>query len=141
MSKTLLYRLFKIGRIPKGALEQLRKEGVVMQEEGIGGTVTLKNFRSPTRRSGWRRSWFSGSIVLTEQHFLAFQYSTPVIGVAWNHEKIKTLNCFLEEDDTLCVAFDASTFNDDWSGDVEVRFTTPMAQLLLERIQHNITQQ
>ncbi|MDH3713868.1 MAG: hypothetical protein OET44_08495 [Gammaproteobacteria bacterium] len=134
MSKSFLYRLFGIGKIPEHALQQIRKEGVVLQDEGIGGSVTLRKFRAPGKRFSWRRNWFSGSVVLTREHFLAFKFSQPVVGVAWHDHKLKALNCFLVNENTLCVAFDASTFRDDWSGDIELRFTTPLAQSFLQKI-------
>ena len=135
MSKTLLYRLFKLGKVPTEAAAQIQKEGVVLLEEGIGGSVTFRKFRAPGKRYWFRRNWFSGSIALTQAHFRAFQYSQPIIGVPWSDAKVKELFCHLEDDRTLCVAFDASTFNDQWSGDIEVRFSTPLAGSFLEIIE------
>ena len=134
MSKTLPYRLFKLGVIPKDAKEQIQREGVVLQDEGIGGSITLKRFRAPGRYHGWRRNWFSGSIVLTRQHFLAFAYSKPVIGLPLNARQFKELQVSLENEETLCVQFDASTFQENASGEVAVRFSTPFAQDFLHRI-------
>jgi hypothetical protein len=134
MNKTLLYRLFKAGAIPKDARSQIHKEGVVLSDEGIAGSVTFRNFRAPGRYSSWRRNWFSGSIVLTRKHFLAFSWSKPIIGVAWDDQRIKALNCSLEKKQILYIAFDASTFNEDWSGDVEIRFSTRLARSFLEAI-------
>ena len=135
MSKTLLYRFFGIGRIPRDALDQIEREGVVLQEEGIGGSITFLKFRAPGRYNGWKRKWFSGSIVLTREHFLAFSFSKPLIGVAWNHEKLGALNCSVPSENKLLVEFDASTFNDDWSGQIEVRFSTSLAAQFLETIE------
>ncbi len=139
MRKTLLYRMFGIGQVPKDVRPQIHKEGIVLQDEGIGGSVTLRKFRAPGKRFSWKRSWFSGSIVLTQEHFLAFRYSSPIIGVSWDDDRIKSLNCFLENENTLCVEFDASTFREDWSGDIEVRFSTSLAQAFLEKIEQNAT--
>jgi len=137
MSKSLLYRILGIGKIPKEAVAQIQKEGVVLQEEGIGGSVTFRNFRGPGRRHGWKRTWFTGSIVLTREHFLAFAYSRTIIGVSWVDDKFKALKCSLESNDLLCVEFDAATFNDDWSGDMEMRFRTPLAARFVEVINRN----
>lgn len=137
MSKTLLYRLFKIGRVPPGAVRQIQREGVVLQDEGISGSVTFRQFRAPGKYFRWRRTWFSGSIVLTREHFLAFRYSKPIIGVAWTDDKMTALRCSLDDENTLCIGFEASTFHPDSSGEIEVRFTTPMARALLETIQQN----
>ncbi len=134
MSKTLLYRLFGAGAVPRDAREQIQREGVVLQDEGIGGSVTLKKYRAPGRYHGWKRSWFSGSIVLTQEHFLAFKYSRPIIGIAWDEERFEELNVRLEKGDTLCVTFDASAFQESASGTVEVRLKTPLARALLDQI-------
>ena len=134
MNKTLLYRLFKAGRIPKDAVSQIRIEGVVLSDEGIGGSITFRNFRAPGQYSSWRRSWFSGSLVLTRKHFLAFRYSKPIIGVAWDDDRIKKLNCSLENKNTLCIQFDAATFHEDWSGEMEIRFSTALAHSFLNKI-------
>ncbi len=135
MSKTLVYRLFGIGRVPKPSLQQIRNEGVILLDEGLSGTVTFKNFRAPGRRYSWRRNWFSGSIVLTREHFLAFAFSRPVIGVAWTHDKINELHCSAENNKILCVAFDAAAFHEGWSGDMTIRFSTPLANTLLQTIE------
>ena len=138
MSKTILYRIFQLGKFPKNARDQIQQEGILLQDEGIGGSVTFFKFRAPGKSYGWKRSWFSGSIVLTQEHFLAFQYSKPIIGVSWDNDKIKKLNCYLENENTLGIEFEASTFNDNWSGNIEVRFSTPLARSFLEIIQQNI---
>ncbi len=135
MSKTLLHRLFGVGRIPRGAKDRIRTEGVVLQDEGIGGSVTFKRYRAPGRYHGWKRTWFTGSVVLTRQHFLAFTYSRSIIGVAWNDGKVQELDVRLEGEDTLCVAFDAAAFDEEASGGIEVRLSTPRARRFLERIE------
>lgn len=134
MSKTLLYRMFRLGSIPKDAASHIRQEGIVLQDEGIGGSVTFKKFRAPGKRFNWRRNWFSGSVVLTRKHFLAFGFSKPLIGLALDDEKFKQLKVSIENGATLCVAFEASTFHDDASGGLEVRLSTPLARDFFERI-------
>jgi len=135
MSKTLLYRLFGLGGIPQNAVDQIQKEGLVLQDEGIGGSLTFKRFRAPGKYYAWRRSWFSGSVVLTQEHFLAFRYSQPIIGVSWCDKKFKELSVRLEDENTLCVGFEASTFQEDASGEVEVRLSTTLAPELLRQIE------
>ena len=138
MSKTLLYRLFKIGKTSDRAMHQAQKEGVILHVEGISGSVTFIDFLAPGKSYNRKCNWFSGSIVLTQQHLMAFKYTKPVIGLPWDDDRTRQLNCFLEGEDKLCIAFDAASFNDKWSGDIEVRYTTPMAQSLLENIEQNI---
>ena len=124
--------------MPRDALDQIEREGVVLEEEGIGGSITFLKFRAPGRYNGWKRKWFSGSIVLTREHFLAFSFSKPVIGGAWNHEKIGALKCSVPSENKLLVEFDASTFNEDWAGQIELRFSTSMAAQFLETIEQYV---
>ena len=137
MSRSILYRLFGIGKIPEHARAQIESEGVVLLEEGIGGSVTFRNFRAPGKRYGWRRNWLLGSIALTQAHFLAFGFSRPVIGVRWRDVRMQKLRCTLEKENVLLVEFDAATFNDDWSGEMEIRFSTPRARAILSIIRQH----
>ena len=135
MSKTLLYRWFGVGRLPKAMMPILEKEGILLLEEGIGGTITFRKFRAPGRRYGYRKNWFTGSVVVTELRFAGFAFSKPVINVPLEGPYLDKLNCSLEkEHPVLRVDFDSSDFHDDWSGMIELRFRTPMARQFLERI-------
>jgi len=138
MNKTIMYRVFGFGKIPKDAVSQFNIEGIVLSEEGIGGSITYRNFRAPGRYSGWNRSWFSGSLVLTRKHLLAFRYSKPAIGLAWDDERIRQLDFSLIGADKLSIRYEASTFNEDWSGNIELRYCFPRARTFLEKINLSI---
>ncbi len=135
MSKTLLHRLFGVGAIPRDARDRIQRQGVVLQDEGIRGSVTFRRYRAPGKYFGWRRTWFSGSLVLTRRHFLAFQYSRPIIGVPWDDDKLRELDVRLDGEETLSVAFDAATFDQNASGEIEVKFSTPLAREFLQQIE------
>jgi hypothetical protein len=135
MSKTLLHRLFGIGKIPRRYAPTLDQEGIVIAEEGIGGSLTLRKLRAPGRYHSWKRSWFTGSVVLSEQTFAAFALFKPLIYVPLADPRIRGLRCSIEGGTILCVGFDAAVFHDGWSGTVEVRLKTAKARLLLERLQ------
>jgi len=134
MSKTLLHRLFGLGKIPKRYRPTLEQEGFVLLDEGIGGTVTFRNFRAPGRRHSWRKKWFTGSLALSGRHFAAFTYWQPVVFVPLDDPRIAALECSVESEDRLCIAFDPSAFNDNWSGRIEVRFKTPRAREFAQRL-------
>ena len=127
MKKTLLYRLFGIGKMPVDHGMRLETEGVVLFDEGFKGTATYINFRAPFRYSNWKRQWFTASIALTNMSLLAFQYAGKIIDVPLADERFRKLNFTVEESGALLVAFDASLFHDDWSGNLEYRFFTPLA--------------
>jgi hypothetical protein len=138
MSKSLLYRLFGIGKIPAQHQTALASEGIILSDEGVKGSVTYRNFRSPTRYSNWKRQWYPASIVLTNTRLLALAYSNPIIDVPLTDERFRQLQFSLEEAGTMLVAFDASLFHDDWSGTIEYRFQTPQAQSLLEKLRERL---
>ena len=134
MKKTLLHRIFGWGRIPKRYAPTLHDEGIILLDEGIGGSITLKKFRAPGRYHSWKRSWFTGCIVLTERTFAAFTLIKPLIYVSLDHENISELRCTTEGSGTLLVKYNASAFNEEWSGTIECRFKTSKAQMFLERL-------
>lgn len=133
MGKTLAYQLFGLGKVPKKYAPAFEREGVVLFDEGIRGSVTLKRFKSPGRWHSWKRTWFSGCLALTEKTFAAFALTRPVIFVPRDDERLRELRCSIERG-KLLVVFDASLFNEQWSGTVECRFKTEKAQLFLEQL-------
>jgi hypothetical protein len=76
--------------------------------------------------------------VLTEEHFLAFGFGQPMVGVGWKDDAMQDLDCSVEAGTRLCAKYDAATFNDDWSGNMELRFTTPRAAEFLRIIRERV---
>ena len=132
MKKTLQHRIFGWGSIPRQYAPALHDEGIILLDEGIGASITYKQFKAPGRYHSWKRNWFTGSIVLTERTFAAFALSRPLIYVALDHENISALDCAIEESGALLVRYDASAFNEEWSGTIECRFKTPKAHEFIE---------
>ncbi len=137
MGKTLLHRLFGLGKVPKKYAPTLRGEGIILLEEGIGGSITFKKFKAPGRRYSWKRNWFTGSLVLTRQTFAAFALIRPLIFIPLADQRLSALYCRIEEGGALLVSYDASLFNDKWSGKVECRFKTAKAHLFLKQLKQN----
>jgi hypothetical protein len=136
MAKSLLYRLFGVGKIAAPLMSQLNAEGMILFDEGVKGSVTYRNFRAPGKAFSWRRQGFAGSIALTKLRLVALAYSKFLINVPLGDERIAAMRYSLEDNGALCVAFDASLFHADWSGTIEYRFRTPEAQRLLELLQN-----
>ena len=134
MAKTLLYRLFGVGKIPAQLSGELKSENVILLDEGIPGSVTYLDFRAPGKRSSWRRQWFTGAIALTQTRLVALQYANIGINVPVTDERIRQMRFSKEADDTLLVAFDPALFHNDWSGTIEYRFRSSQAQAFLEKL-------
>jgi len=132
MSKTLLYRLFGVGRMPAQWRSTIESEGVVLFDEGIGGSITYRDFSAPGRRFSWRKVAFSGSIALTKTRLLALQYANPAINVPLDDPRLHQMQFSVEGEDKLLVAFNANLFHSDWSGTIEYRFRTEQAREFLK---------
>ncbi len=134
MRKSLFYTLFGFGKLPRKMRPTLEGEGIVLFDEGVRGSVTLRNFRSPTRISNYRRSIFVGSLVVTELRFAAFTCSRPIIDVGVNDEHLALLEVTVPREGRLCVKFDAAAFHEGWRGSIECRFWTSRARAILDRL-------
>jgi hypothetical protein len=66
MAKWFLYRFFGLGKFPKSYHSELKKEGVILQDEGLLIVIRYRKFRSPNAYYGRRVSMTLGSIVLTK---------------------------------------------------------------------------
>jgi hypothetical protein len=134
MGKTLLYRLFKLGRLPQKARAYLEAENIKILDEGIGVSITYKKYRAPGKRFNWKRRWFSGSIALTSNRIVGFTYSNPVVNIAFNDPQIDKIHFGLEDSETLLVSFEASHFHQDQAGKLEFRFSTPHAPTIMSSL-------
>jgi hypothetical protein len=132
MPKALLFRLFGLGRIPAQVKTQLESEWVVLQDEGIGGSVTYRNFHRPGEYASWSREYYVAALIVTRTRVLALAFSKPIIDVSFADNRFQSLDFALEKADLLRVAFDASLFHADWSGTIEYRFRTSQAQAFLD---------
>ena len=134
MPKTLLYRLFGVGRMPQQWRATIDSEGVVLFDEGIGGSITYRDFRAPGKRFAWRKVAFSGSIALTKTRLVALQYANPAINVPLDEPRLKQMQFSVEGEDKLLVAFNANLFHNDWSGTIEYRFRTEHARSFVKEL-------
>src|SRR5438552_17816042 len=120
--------------MPRQWRTMLESEGLVLVDEGIGGSVTYRDFRAPGKRFAWRKVAFSGSVALTKTRLLALHYAIPAINVPLNDQRLPETRFSVEGEGTLLVAFDANLFHDDWSGTIEYRFRTAQAREFLNSL-------
>ncbi len=135
MTKALLYRLFGVGKLPAAAAQALAQEGIILSDEGIGGSVTYRNFRRPGRFSNYRKVGLVTAIVVTNKRLAAFSGNEAVVDVEFGDPRIGQISFSVEPNGALLAAFDASLFHDDWSGNLEYRFRTPLAQRIIDQIE------
>jgi hypothetical protein len=112
----------------------LESEGIVLLEEGLRGSVTLRNYRAPGRYHSTKGSIFAGSLVLTEQRFAAFAFSKPLINIPLHDDRLRALEISVPRDGLLEIEFDPSVFDLQASGSVRLRYRTANALIYLERV-------
>ncbi len=81
MTKTLFFRLFGLGRVPRPFRERLSAEGILHEEEGIRVTTTLRRFKAPWCYALHKKSSCSGSFVVTAHRRIAFGRSRTTINI------------------------------------------------------------
>ena len=128
MGKTILHRLFGVGRIPERLRPILDAEGLQVWDEGIGGWISMKNFKAPGKRFYRRMTGFTGFLAVTRKRVLAFVYGKPIINVPLDHANFKEMSFNLISDKRFDVGFESSLFHKDWSGRIDVRFHTDKAR-------------
>ncbi len=124
MRKSILYKLFKIGRIPKKVRPVLESEGIVACDEGLRGWIFMKDFRAPGKWFKYRRAGFSGFLAVTRKRVIAYTYWRPIINIDFDHPGISELELELVKPGKLVIAFEASVFNPEMKGRIEVSFHT-----------------
>ena len=134
MAKSLLYRLFGIGCVPDEQLRVLQAEGEQLREEGLRASVTYRNYRAGWKRCNWKRRGFVGSIMITSKRIAAFAGRATVINIGYNDPRLENIEFTADRPERLLVSFEASIFNQEHRGTVELRFSTSQAKRILEII-------
>ena len=114
--------------------QTLEGEGIVLLDEGIPGSVTLRNFRAPGRIHGYKRTLFAGSLVVTGLRFAAFAFSRPMVNVPLRDPGLNLLDIRVDSRKALIVRFDANSFHEEWKGTVQCRFASSVAHMFVERL-------
>jgi hypothetical protein len=132
--KTLLYRFFRIGKLPAEARLALQREVILVQDEGIPITITYHDLRGPGRYHSWKRSWFSGAIALTQERLAAYGYGREILDIRLDDPRFKQIEWSIGDRGELWASFEAGLMRPDWSGRIDLSFATPQAAQLFPRL-------
>ncbi len=111
----------------------------MLSDEGLKGSVTYRGFHRPGMSAGYRRVGYIMSIIVTNVRVAAYSSENPLINVPFADERLRQIAFSVETSGGLLAAFDASLFHDDWSGQIEYRFKTPLAQAIADKIKAGIS--
>lgn len=138
MLKTILMRLFGSGHIPTPVRAHLEREGLDILEEGLWGSVTLRNYRSPQRIASWARRSALGAIAISRRRIVVYANSACWIDLPVENPALRALTVTVENT-RLAIAFEAAALFPDRSGGVTLRFNFPHADHIGQRLQQHIT--
>ena len=131
MAKSIMYRLFKMGRIPKN----IDRSSLITFDEGVSIVIHYINFKSPGKRFSNKKRMFLGLIMTTSGQIIAFVSKHQLLNLKLDDERLKKIDFSQSSPEKLIMHFDVSLFSDDSSGMVTYTFKTPVADKILERIQ------
>ena len=125
--RTLLYRLFGVGRLPRTVRTAIEPEKIQILEEGIRVIVTYRNFRNSSQYLRRKKKSFSGAIAITSRRVVAYAFAQRVLNLPFRHSCFKKIKAGRKKNGCFFIRLDASQINDKASGTLEYRFITPKA--------------
>lgn len=134
VTKTILYRLFGVGSVPKQLRPVLEQEGIVVCDEGIGGRFVAKHVDGPGKRYRNRTEGFSGYLVITKERVVCYTYGKRQINISIDDPKIANLYANTPDEKSLWLSFESSNFREGWDGVIEFRFNTDKALLFRDAL-------
>jgi hypothetical protein len=95
---------------------------ILYSEEGIDGALLLRNFKSPGKRSSYRYTSINAAMAITSTHWLCYTNHRPMIRVEWTDERLTRMEIdTIDGKQLLVIRWDASLFQESWSGQMELR--------------------
>lgn len=127
MQKSILYRLFRVGSIPRKLRPVLEQDDIVLSEEGMRGWFIARNVKGPGKRYVHRREGFSGCLVITRKRIICYTYGKRQINISVEDPRLCKIYVNAADQQKLPVSFESSVFRDGWQGIIEYRFKTDKA--------------
>jgi len=121
------------GRVPDELRNQLSSEGLLLLDERLTGSLTFRDYRSPTRRSGVEKIMVGGAIGISRRRVVVWisggkpSVKGKHMDVPLEDPRLRGMDIVAETPEKICLAYDPHEFRADTSGRVEVRFTTSRA--------------
>lgn len=140
MIKFFLHNVLGFGKLPSGDRKELEGEGITVIHEGVPFSITYINFRAPGKIFIGKRRWFIGAVAVTGKRIAAYAFSRKLFNIPINDPRLSRLQVSAEGQ-KVCMKYEASDFAPDSSGRIEIRFTVPGAEQMVEMIKRGTTEQ
>lgn len=133
MAKTLLYRLFKVGRLPIQLNAKIAKEQVIDRQEGMPALIHYRDFQAHGKSFKNKLVKAVGSVCVTNWGIYASIFKSVAIQFAWTDPRIKQIH-FEVKKKYLSMSFEASVFDSAAKGKVDYRFKCKNPEEVLAKI-------
>lgn len=137
MGKTIFYRLFRFGSIPKKLRKNFEQEGIIISDEGFWGWYVTKRLKAPGRRAFYRKEGFIGFFVVTQKRLVCYSFRKRLINIETDDEKIVLLRSNQSSPNKLILSFDSADFLDGWEGEIELHLHTDKAGVIHQTLLEN----
>ena len=132
MSKTLLYRLFRIGALPKSKRAGLESEGLQCLDEGIPLTISWRRYREPGRYIAQRCQSLTGALALSQRRLVLSAASRTVLDINLEDPVSHRLTVAQPTSETLSLSLKAEDFQPNCSGQITYLLSTSRAAAFIE---------
>jgi hypothetical protein len=115
----------------------LEAEGLVLIEEGLGGSVRYKRFRAPGKRFHGKVTGERIGLAISKERFVVYcrSGSAKLIDTAFSNPRVSMLDVSLVDDDKVAIRIDYDRGDvPKVSGEVTVRAKTPNAATIVDHL-------
>ena len=115
----------------------LEAEGLVLIEEGLGGSVRYKRFRAPGRRHHGKVTGERIGLAVSEERLVVYCRSgrTKLIDTPFSDPRMSMLDISLQGDDTVAIRIDYDRADvPNVSGEIKILARTPNAANIVDHL-------
>ena len=131
MSKTLLYRIFGVGRLPREERRRLESEGLRSIDQGVPMTISWRRYSEPGAYIVRRHQSATGTVALTARRLVIYVSSLPMLDVSLDDPAADRLAVTCPADGTLAIRMEAGDFKPGCTGTVSYLLFTAEADALV----------
>ncbi len=125
-----LWKFFMPGALSDASRAELEAEGLLFLAENIGVRIHYRNFKAPGKRF-WRRAEMTlGTLALTTERIVGYAFRRTVLELPYSGPAFEAVRFSIASSKYLSARFDPSVFDPRQSGELELRFALPHADLL-----------
>ena len=117
-----LFSRLPMARQPKDAARLIGSEVILLDIPWCWASLTLRNFVAPHRRCSWKRSWFMGSLAITDRRLVAHRMGKRMINIPIADDRFDQLHIAELSPSVCSLTHAADLFQPMWRGEMEYRF-------------------